>query len=254
MPSAINPKRIEDEVFERLSYREDCDIDDFTMNKFYHGLKKTIADSKFIPETFIALGFVLFNMNKYKEFLEVHDQGKRQYPHNLVLHTHRLLGMLRLVTQNLYVIPEFDLYSLWFDRNVNINNAPFTFDYGSKRLVFAGQIMTLKRNNVAKVVIYEDRTISVEFGPFNFTRNYDDMKDDDLFFDESFTWEVVEKIRTNTLTDIENLYLKDVLGDRYDDFMSLADPDYSGLINEDNKSEGDETYNSVDEFMESLMI
>lgn len=39
-----------------------------------------------------------------------------------------------------------------------------------------------------------------------------------------------------------------------DDFMSLSDPDYSDLINEDNKSGGDETYNSVDEFMESLMI
>ena len=254
MSYAINPQRIEDEVLERLSYQDNCEVDDFTMKRFYHGLRHTLEHSTFNAETYVALGFVLFNMKKYKEFIEIHDQGKKYYTNNLYLHTHRLLGMLRLVNLKLYDIPNFDLYSLWFDPDINVYDTPFEFVYGSKRLVFSNSIMTLKRDNLAKIALYANRTFSVNFGPIHFIRNYDDMKNDEMFFDESFTWEVIEKIRTNVLTETEDLYIKDILGNNYSDFMNFADPDYSEILNNDVETGEDETYNSVDEFMESLMI
>lgn len=252
MPYTINPKRIEDEVIERLMYQKECEVDDFTMKRFYHSLKKTIRDSKFNSKTFIALGFVLFNMKKYKEFLEIHDQARRHYEHDLEIHTHRLVGMLRLLHLKLYDLPDFDLYSSWFDTEINKDNRPFQFMYGSKRLVFVDKILDLKRENVAKITLNIDHILSFEFGPIHFIRNYFDMKDDNLFFDLSFTWEIIEKIRTNTLTAAEDLYLKDILGDKYNDFIDFVDPDYSEFI--DKEEEPGQVYHSVDKFMESLMM
>ncbi len=254
MSYTVNPQRIEDEVFERMSYQDNCEVDDFTMNRLYHSLMHIIEHSTFNAETYVALGLVLFNMNKYKEFLEIHERGKRYYEKNLYLHTHRLLGMMRLTNLKLYDLPDFDLYSLWFDPDINIHGTPFEFVYGSKRLITNDRVISLFRDNIAKIALYANRTLSVNFGPIHFIRNYDDMKNDGKFFDESFTWEVIEKIRIDNLTEMEELYLKHILGNKYNDFIDFANPDYSEIFKGDIGLEEDETYNSVEEFMESLMI
>ena len=252
MSYAVDPKRIEDEAFERLHYGSGEEVDSFTLNRLYQSLENEIRSSEFDAKTFIALGLVLFNMKKFDLFIEEHERGKQFFSNNLDLHKNYTLGRFRMVERGFYDIPGFDLYNSWFDPDINNFDSPFRFIYGSKKILYADNLIILERDNIAKVVLYANRRMSFEFGPFTFDREYDELRHENMIFDESFSWEVTERIREGKLTEIEDLYLKEILGNGYSDFMSLADPDYAHLLDIDN--EGGESYNSVEEFMESLMI
>jgi len=252
MSYTVDPKRIEDEAIERLHYGNGEEVNSFTLNRFYQSLENEIRSSKFDAKTFIALGLVLFNMKKFDLFIEEHERGKRFFSSNLDLHKNYTLGRFRMVERGFYDIPGFDLYNSWFDPNINNFDSPFKFIYGSKRILYAANLINLERDNIAKVVLYANRRVSFEFGPFTFDREYDELRNENMSFDESFSWEVTERIREGKLTEIEDLYLKEILGSGYSNFMSLADPDYAHLLDIDNES--GESYNSVEEFMESLVI
>ena len=252
MSFAVDPKRIADEAFERLHYGNGEEVDSFTLNRLYQSLENEINNSKFDAKTFIALGLVLFNMKKFDLFIIEHERGKRFFSNNLDLHKNYTLGRFRMVERDYYDIPGFDLYNTWFDHDINNFDSPFSFIYGSKRILYAGNLMNLEKDNTAKVVLYANRKMSFDFGPFSFERKYNELRNENMIFDESFSWEVAEKIREGKLTEDEDLYLKEILGSAYDNFMSLVDPDYSELLGRSN--EGGESYNSVEEFMESLVI
>ena len=252
MSYTVDPKRIEDEAFERLHYGNGEEVDSFTLNRLHQGLENEIRSSKFDAKTFIALGLVLFNMKKFDLFIKEHERGKRFFPNNLDMHKSYTLGCFRMVERGFFEIPGFDLYKSWFDPNINNFDSPFSFFYGSKRILFANNLINLERENTAKIVLYANRKMSFEFGPFSFEREYDELRNENMIFDESFSWEVTERIREGKLTEIEDIYLKEIPGSAYSNFMSLADPDYSDFLDID--EEGSESYNTVEEFMESLMI
>lgn len=249
---AINPKRIEDEVLDRLRYTNGKNIDTFTLNRFYMKLKNVIENSTPEPKTFLALGVVLFEMGRFSQFIEEYEKGRRLFPTNLDLYKGYTLGLFNIVEKRYFSVPKFDLFSFWFNKKMNIYDEPFRFNYGSKAISYGGNIFNLERENVALITLYADKKVKFEFSPFTFYGEYNDLLNIDLNFDEYFSWEVTEKILNNELSSDEKLYLKEILGGGYGKFLSLANPDYSELLNIENV--GDETYNSVEDFMESIAI
>jgi hypothetical protein len=254
MSYAINPERIEDEIISSYRYDTENDIDSFTLNRKRFQLEDIVKKGSFNENTFIALGLIYFHMKEYSKFIEIYRTAFKYFPGSLSLHAQRILGCFRMFNYNLYPVGDFDLYTEWFDDKINIEKYPLNFGFGSRKIIFTGkEVLRLVRHNNAYITLNHNRRFKFVFGPFEYTADYDEMNHNETYFDESFTWNVIDKIRKNEINKNERNYLKEILGDNYTKFIEIADPDYSQIVFGGNEAvEQVETFNTVDDLIASL--
>jgi len=254
MSYAINPERIEEEIISSHRYDTDCTIDSFTLNKKRFELERVIDAGKFNEKTFIALGLILFNMKEYRKFVEHYKNAFNYFPTSMELHAHRILGFFRMFNYKLYPVGDFDLFSEWFDNKINIEKHSLTFGFGSRRIIYAGkELVKLCCDNNALVTLNKNRTFHFNFGPFEYDTGYDEMNGNESYFDETFSWNIVERIRNEALNEEQEQYLKEILGGNYNSFISSIDPDYTEYLTfKEEEIATEEIFDSVEDFIASL--
>ena len=254
MSFIVDPLRIEDEVFGTIGYGAVNSVDEFTLNRFYHSILKCKGTPKFDAKSYAALGMVLYNMGRFSEFLSICREGLSIYPDDIMLYNSYVLGLAAMKYRRYYDLKEYDIFKLWFDSNKNPERRPFSFMHRSSVLKYAGNIFPLSTDITIKIVINYKKIIQIISGPFEMEFKYISFNPEVLQIDEHFTFEITERIRQNTITSKEINYFKYFLGDNYLSFEEMIDPASPPDLLENRKNEIIEEYDSVEDFMESLLV
>ncbi len=253
MTFMTEPLRIEEEIFDMISYGAVESTDEFTLNRYYHIMMKLKETTRFDAKSYGALGRILYNMKKFQEYMDLYKEGSERFHDDLMLQKGFILGLAAMSYRNYYDLTNYDIFNLWFNKETNPERNPFGFLHRANALVYAGNTFDLVDNLYAKIMIGFDKIVHITTGPLKTSFEFKTFRFKDFQIDESITYEITERIRLNKISSEETRYLKYILDDRYDKFIDFIDPDFSELLNVEDEEEG-ESYNSVDELMESLMI
>lgn len=254
MSFIVEPLRIEDEVLETIGYGPVESVDEFTLNRFYHSIFKLKGTPRFDAKSYAALGLVLYNMKKFSEFLSTYREGLNLHPDDIMLYKNYILGLAAMKYRSYYDLQEYDIFDLWFNNIRNPEKVPFSFMHRSSVLKYAGNRFYLSNDIIIKIAIHYNKTVQMSAGPFEMYFEYVSFEPDVLQIDEYFTFEVAEKIRQDRITSEEINYLKYFLGDNYSSFKEMVDPELPHDLLEEKNIEIVEKYDSVEDFMESLLV
>jgi len=117
------PKKLSDDIINELTYTIDPTKDEFTLNDYYYKLRNIQNIRPLNEEECIALGLVLFNLKKYREFLDYMESTIRNRGTLDILGNY-MMGKLMLITKRRLPKGDFDIQAEWFDHKLNQNCSP----------------------------------------------------------------------------------------------------------------------------------
>jgi len=211
MALSTRPKRLADEVRERLTFTLRTNVDEHTLKRYQLSLERLRAESKMEPEDYVALGRVYFNQKDYHKFFEIMDEGLR-LAQDLDIRTNAIIGKMMLWNNKLLDQPHFDFYIEWFDPTKNPDKQPLSFQFYNDHWLYAGKRYDFQKAVIGNIQIEADGVCRIEVGPLLAMESYQHFRDENCdFFNHAFSL-FLEHVTLGMASQEELRYFLDIMG------------------------------------------